>query len=988
MKRMIFILLVLLVAVMPWAGGGPAATIAAANITIISRTPAVNQLDVVASANIAVTFSDSINGSTVSSDTFNVDGSLSGKTAGTYNTSVATVTFNPTVNFRLGETITVTITTGIQSTGGGTLIAPVTYQFVVEALGGTGSFPSSTAIDYGSTTAGTMSVAFGDVDDDGDLDIVEGNYSPPSKVYKNDGTGTTWTGTSFGTGLNITSMALGDVDGDGDLDIVAGNNGGQNVVYKNDGTGTTWTGTNFGTGSDKAQAVALGDVDGDGDLDVVVGNNGQQNAVYKNDGTGSVWMKVAFGPGSTNKTRSIALGDVNGDGYLDIVLANRRDPNDVYLNDGSGSTWTPVNFGPASSLYDEALSVALGDVDSDGDLDIVETNLLGPNLVYKNDGTGTSWTGSDFYSGDRHLSSVVLGDVDGDGDLDIVAVSVLFNQHVVCKNDGTGTTWTATKFFYGRDAWTLAIGDVDSDSDLDVVVVGSSSVHNQIYKNGVLVPVEIRIEGNSIEIVNGDMTPSVTDYTDFGNVTVSVGTNDHYFVIKNIGDVPLTLSNVILSGTNAADFRIDSQPSFSTVVPGGQANFEVRFSPSALGIRSAIVSIANNDSDENPYTFAIQGTGIVAAPEIRVEGNSLLEIVNGDITPSTTDHTDFGSTPVSGGTVDRTFYISNVGYAALTLSGIPRVGLSGTNAADFSITVQPDSPVASGGRTNFKVRFAPSALGIRSATVSIANNDSDENPYTFAIQGTGIIATPEIRVEGNAIEIVSGDITPSTTDQTDFGSNPVTGGTADGAFVIRNTGYAALTLPGIPRVSLSGTNAADFSITIQPDSPVAAFDETTFKVRFDPSALGIRSATVSIANNDSDENPYTFAIQGTGTGIYVYPAEYRWSTVHTPKYKWDPYPTIFKGWQQVRLVNNGTGDVFNVKATITWAPANVTVTDGQVSFGTILAGSSKWSSDDFALVTDMSNPQNPKLGIIWKIEYDDAAGVHHVVENVPQLGGY
>ena len=89
---------------------------------------------------------------------------------------------------------------------------------------------------------------------------------------------------------------------------------------------------------------------------------------------------------------------------------------------------------------------------------------------------------------------------------------------------------------------------------------------------------------------------------------------------------------------------------------------------------------------------------------------------------------------------------------------------------------------------------------------------------------------------------------------------------AKGAFTIENSGAAALTLSGTPKVAVSGTHAADFTVTTQPTSPVAATTgSTTFQVTFDPSASGLRSATLSIANDDADENPFDFSIAGTGT---------------------------------------------------------------------------------------------------------------------------
>ena len=134
---------------------------------------------------------------------------------------------------------------------------------------------------------------------------------------------------------------------------------------------------------------------------------------------------------------------------------------------------------------------------------------------------------------------------------------------------------------------------------------------------------------------------------------------------------------------------------------------------------------------------AIQTLGVVAPePEMVVKGNNV-SIPDGSSAPSLTNHTDFAGTAVSGGTVTRTFTINNTGSANLNLSGSPRVAVSGTNAADFTVTAQPTSPVAPSGSTTFSVTFDPSASGTRTAMLSIANNDADENPFNFTIQGTG-----------------------------------------------------------------------------------------------------------------------------------------------------------------------------------------------------------------------------------------------------------
>jgi len=147
------------------------------------------------------------------------------------------------------------------------------------------------------------------------------------------------------------------------------------------------------------------------------------------------------------------------------------------------------------------------------------------------------------------------------------------------------------------------------------------------------------------------------------------------------------------------------------------------------------------------------------------------------------------------------------------------------------------SPVAVAGSTTFEVTFDPSAGGTRVATLNIANDDSDENPYNFSINGTG--ALPEMDVTGNSVSIVDGDAAPAAADFTAFGTTDPAGGVITRSFTIQNTGAGPLSLTGTPRVSVSGIHANDFTVTLQPASPVAAAGTTTFEVTFDPAAGGI-----------------------------------------------------------------------------------------------------------------------------------------------------
>ena len=121
-------------------------------------------------------------------------------------------------------------------------------------------------------------------------------------------------------------------------------------------------------------------------------------------------------------------------------------------------------------------------------------------------------------------------------------------------------------------------------------------------------------------------------------------------------------------------------------------------------------------------------------------------IADGESSPSTTNGTDFGLTTIAGAT--ETFTITNVGTAALNLTGKPIVQISGGDASDFTVITQPGTTsLAVNGTATFQVKFVPAAAGLRTAKISISNNDPIQtNPFTFAIQGTEQNLAPTVAV--------------------------------------------------------------------------------------------------------------------------------------------------------------------------------------------------------------------------------------------------
>ena len=138
--------------------------------------------------------------------------------------------------------------------------------------------------------------------------------------------------------LKTASLDLGDIDGDGDIDIVVANGRhwpAQNKVFFNNGRGIFTVSKNLGTLSSTSYSTELGDFDNDGDLDIAVGNDRAPNKIYENDGKGNFKFKGNFGS-MNSPTRNIVLSDIDQDNDLDILITNRGYVNEICLNDGNG----------------------------------------------------------------------------------------------------------------------------------------------------------------------------------------------------------------------------------------------------------------------------------------------------------------------------------------------------------------------------------------------------------------------------------------------------------------------------------------------------------------------------------------------------------------------------------------------------------------------------------------------------------------------------
>ncbi|MDX2002821.1 MAG: choice-of-anchor D domain-containing protein [Chitinophagales bacterium] len=366
----------------------------------------------------------------------------------------------------------------------------------------------------------------------------------------------------------------------------------------------------------------------------------------------------------------------------------------------------------------------------------------------------------------------------------------------------------------------------------------------------------VTIVGPEIDVLDPASVsiPSGGSYTGF---STTVGTpQDLGFEIHNTAsNTALNLTanpRVAISGPGASNFSVLSQP--AAVISGGAlSTFYIRYNPSAAGASgNATVTIVNDDSNEGNYTFTISGNATTPiTPEINVRiAGSTVQDGNSYNVPFTLVN---GSRVIS-------FEIENTGQSTLNLTGSPIVVKSGTHASEYTISQPSSNTVAPNSSVTFTITFAPLAAGSRTASISIANNDSDENPYNIDLNGTATI--PDINVDRAAN---NGSYNMGTAN---------VGSPINTVFTIQQLGTGWMTLTGSPIVQISGTNAADFSVDLTgTQSFIVAGNTTTFTVTFTPSAGGSRTATLTIASDDPDENPYTITLTGTGTPACVAPAQ-------------------------------------------------------------------------------------------------------------------
>lgn len=288
--------------------------------------------------------------------------------------------------------------------------------------------------------AGAQSNAWGDYDNDGDLDLVVTFRNAPTRLYQNDGGTFQDVGSSVGLptdGGNMRGAAWGDYDSDGDLDLYLGyasRNDPPNRLYRNDNGHFTETAKEVGADLKGITGqVSFIDYDMDGDVDLFVAFRETFNRLLRNDGGTFTDVSFASGLADIRRTVGACWFDMESDGDLDLFVANQNGDRDgMFRNDGERFTDVALELDidqPRRPTADGSVGCAVTDFDTDGDLDLYVAEY-GPDSLFRNNGDGT-FTDVALDMGLNvvdHIVTGAWGDIDHDGRPDLYTVGYVNRQ--------------------------------------------------------------------------------------------------------------------------------------------------------------------------------------------------------------------------------------------------------------------------------------------------------------------------------------------------------------------------------------------------------------------------------------------------------------------------------------------------------------------------------------------------------------------------------
>ena len=538
---------------------------------------------------------------------------------------------------------------------------------------------------------------------------------------------------------------------------------------------------------------------------------------------------------------------VNNTGTSDLVITN------IISSDGQ-FTFTPNTFpdtiaAGGSQVFNVTFTPTSTGLKT-ADLTITH-NATGSPTIYSVQGTGVA-PGFGITPASLNFGNVVIGSngtlqstVNNTGTSDLVITNII-------SSDGqftfTPNTFPDTIAAGGSQVFNVTFTPTST---------GLKTADLTITHNATGSPTIYSVQGTGVAPGFG-ITPASLN---FGNVVVgSNGTLQS--TVNNSGTSDLVITNII-SSDGQFTFTPNTFP--DTIAAGGNQVFNVTFTPTSTGLKTADLTITHNATG-SPTIYSVQGTGV--APGFGITPASL----------------NFGNVVIgSNGTLQST--VNNTGTSDLVITNI----ISSDGQFTFTPNTFPDT-IAAGGNQVFNVTFTPTSTGLKTADLTITHNATG-SPTIYSVQGTGV--APGF------------GITPASLN---FG-NVVIGSNGTLQSTVNNTGTSDLVITNI----ISSDGQFTFTPNTFPDT-IAAGGNQVFNVTFTPTSTGLKTANLTITHNAAG-SPTIYSVQGTGVapGFGITPASLNFGNVVIGS----------NGTLQSTVNNTGTSDL---------VITNIISSDGQFTF--------------------------------------------------------
>ena len=314
----------------------------------------------------------------------------------------------------------------------------------------------------------------------------------------------------------------------------------------------------------------------------------------------------------------------------------------------------------------------------------------------------------------------------------------------------------------------------------------------------------------------------------FPKETVGFTSPNQTATFENTGDSPLTISSIVLGGTNPGDFTMTSCSTTSPLAAYSNCNINVTFTPTAAGARTATVTITYAGAAGSPQVITLSGMGVAPTTALEI-GPTAIAFPPQVITTQSP--------------VNPYVLLTNTGTSPVTINSI---ALSGANAADFTLSDGcPLSPstLQQGPISNtcqVYVSFTPGAAGARTATLTVT--DSAGSPTAITLTGTGVAETKLLTVSPTTL-VFGPQVTGTTS--------------AQQTITVTNTGNFAVTFTNV-------TITTNYALSNSCTGQLAPNTSCTIGVTFTPTGTGAKAGTVTITDNAT---PASQKVILSGTGI-------------------------------------------------------------------------------------------------------------------------